>query len=31
MTDKNEPAPPEDQQPIINIAGEKGGARAAPA
>ena len=23
MTDKNEPAPPEDQQPIINIAGEK--------
>ena len=22
MTDKNEPAPPEDQQPIINIAGE---------
>ncbi len=23
MTDKNEPAPPEDQQPILNIAGEK--------
>ena len=31
MTDKNEPVQPDERQPIINIAGEKGGARAAPA